>query len=130
MGITNYLKQFEKEVIITGFESGRIIANKKIVSLRPGKFLVSEIEYFLGKKFQYKEILAIDYYGFFKLSNGIYEAVASVQGIFPGIRTMVSPVVHFCSIKKDKIAQIAPHLVDGYAELKKHIVSLRWGKGV
>lgn len=127
--LEKYMIKFETDFIARGFEGGLVGSPKPmIISLRPGKFAGSDLEKFIGRKFICDKLLAINYYGFFKLSSEAYRAIESIKNVFPGIRSIKSPAIHFNSIKIEKISEIAPHLVGDFVEFKNHIVSLRWHK--
>jgi len=135
----NYMRRFEREVIYTGFMMGRFCKHKngfiagrkpieEIVPLRYGKLSKSEFGEFIGKIFDAPVLLAINYYGLFKLSTEIIKAAESVKHIFGEIRSIKSPVVHFNSIKIEDVKELAPELFPDYPEFKKYIVGLRWGR--
>jgi hypothetical protein len=128
--LQQYMQLFEEKVITEGFKQG-IFGDRKeeTVPLRSGRFSGSPIERFMGKEFEYGKLLAINYYGYFKLSSEVFRAVDSVKHIFSGIRSAKCPVVHFNSIKIDHIAKIDPDMLQQYDEFKKKIVSLRWQCG-
>ncbi|MGD9156824.1 MAG: hypothetical protein PVG39_00320 [Desulfobacteraceae bacterium] len=129
MNFKDYLCKFERQVIYTGFMMGRFGERKEeIVPLRYGKLSKSEFGEFIEKTFDAGVLLAINYYGLFKLSTEIIKAAESVRHIFGEIRSIKSPVVHFNSIKIEDVKELAPELFPDYLEFKKYIVELRWGQ--
>ena len=125
------LERVEQDVILRGADRGLItVQRNKIVPLRDGKLLSTEFGTFLGRVFKSDALLAINYYGHYKLSEGIEKAVASVQNIFAGIRSIKADIIHFNSIRTESAKDIAKddhELFIGYVELKKYLLGLRFG---
>jgi hypothetical protein len=122
-----YLEEFEQNVIVEGYKKG-IFGERKaeVVPLRRGKLSTSPIGNFVGKQFKFPKLLAINYYGLFKLSDEIFNAVDSVKDIFHEVRTIKSPVVHFSSVTMEHVREVAPEMLQDFPEFKKHLVELRW----
>jgi len=122
-----YLREFERRVIVEGFFSSLIgKTEEEIVPLRAGRLAKEVLGQFVGKSFRCDSVLAINYYGLYKLSNGIYKAVDSVKMLFPDLRSIKSPVVHFNSLKAENVIALAPDLAPDYEVFKRYIVKLRW----
>jgi len=122
-----YLLEFERSVIKLGVERGVFGDGKEeVVPLRSGKLSKEPLGEFVGDIFDSDKVIAINYYGLYKLSRGIFRAVESVKIMFPDVRSIKSPVVHFNSLKAENIIALAPNLAPGYDEFKKYIVRLRW----
>ena len=129
MNYQKYLYEFEKQIICSGFASDYFKKRKEeIVPLRYGKLSKSEFGEFIGKTFNAEILLAINYYGLFKLSTEIIRAAKSVNHIFGEVRSIKSQVIHFNSIRIEDVKNLAPELVIDYPEFKKYIVGLRWGE--
>lgn len=123
-----YLLNFEKDVVEIGFEKGIFdVGRGEAVPLRAGKLSKEPLGKFVGDILYSDKVLAINYYGLYKLSRGIYQAVESVKVMFPDVRSIKSPVVHFNSLKTESVITLAPHLAPEFEEFKKYIVELRWG---
>ncbi len=125
-----YMDRFEKEIIVKGFEKG-IFDTKcdKIVPLREGKFVNTPFGKLIGKTFQCDDLIAIDYYGHYKLSTGIIQTVKSAEHIFPQVKCIVANIIHFNSIK---MSHIKKHIDNaemelGFSDFKRVLVGLRWG---
>lgn len=128
MNYLKYLQEFEQKVICKGFIIGHFNKRKEeIVPLRNSKLSKTEFGEFIGKTFNCNERLAINYYGLFKLSTEIIKAADSVKHIFGDVRSIMSPVIHFNSIRIEDVKKIAPDLFSYYPDFKKHIIDMRWG---
>lgn len=124
---TDYLQEFERRVVIDGFRRELIgKTGEEVVPLRAGRLAKEALGQFVGKSFHCDSVLAINYYGLYKLSSGIYAAVESVRMLFPDLRSIKSPVVHFNSLKAENVIALAPDLAPDYERFKKYIVQLRW----
>lgn len=127
MDCREYLNQFEKEVIVRGFHQKTFgLVKETTVPLRRGKLANTDLGWFIGDEFYFDKFLAINYYGYFKLSSGIYRVVEESEKIFPGIRSVRAPVVHFNSIKIEHVKQLAAAMMQNFPDFKKLIVDLRW----
>lgn len=122
-----YLKEFEKEVLIKLFESTK--RNAEPVPLKKRKIHLTEFGSFIESSFKYNQVLAFDYYGLFKVSKKILSIRAEHISIFPSIKIINAPVIHFSSVKKEQIQQLAPHLLKDFNQFKKYLVNLRWKGG-
>lgn len=122
-----YLLRFEKEVMLEGYSNGLFKGtSEKILSLRPGKLdNTTEMVGFLGKKFESEKVIAFNFYGFIKFSSGLLNVVEENKKIFPNIKTIKSPVVHFQSIKIEHIQQLSKDLLIDFPEFKRFVVKLR-----
>lgn len=125
------LARIEQGIIIKGLEQGIIpVQRDKIVPLREGKLDSTPFGDYVGKTFDCDRLLAINFYGHFKLSSEIMKAVDSVKEIFFGVRSIKANIVHFNSIKTEDVRDIAGDdkaLFLDYVELKKNLLDLRFG---
>jgi hypothetical protein len=122
------MNRLENKVIIPGLKQG-IFDNSpdKIVPLRAGRLDNTPFGNFVGKTFKCGMLLAINYYGHYKLSSGILSAIESIEDTFPDVRCIKASVVHFNSIKIEHIEKLADkEMIADFAEFKKQLVSLRW----
>lgn len=126
------LLDVEQKIIIKGIKSGVLQPKTdKVVPLRDGKLCKTEFGEFLGKGFEFDGLLAINLYGYFKLSSGIYKAVNSVENIFPGIRSIKANIFHFNSIRTNDVREICGKNKDlffFFVELKEYLLNLRFGE--
>jgi hypothetical protein len=129
MNFKEYMERFEQEVIVPGFEA-KILGNRKeeVVPIRNGKLVNTDFGAFIDRTFFYNGMLSINYYGLFKLSSGIITATANIKKIFPDIRSIKAPVVHFNSIKIEQIKEISPEVFNLFPEFRTEVIRLRWGK--
>ena len=129
MDFQKYIEVFEKEVIIKGFEQG-VLGSKKeeVVPIRNGKLSNTDFGEFIGKTFDYDKMLSINYYGLFKLSNGIMFATEKARRMFPDVRSIKAPVVYFNSIKIEQIKLLSPETFFNFPEFREEIIRVRWKK--
>lgn len=126
MDYANYLKDFENKIILAGYKEGILSGSKpQPVPLRPGKLYATNLGQFVGKTFEYDGVLAINYYGFFKLSTGILKRARKVNRIFK-VATAMAPAIYFNSIYGTHIAAINEEMLCGWLDFKKYITDLRW----
>jgi hypothetical protein len=118
----DYLQKLEDKVIIPGINEG-ILCKKRKVPAKRGRLYSSEFAKFVEPFFEYSEAAAIDYYGFFKKSDGFTKLIDSYEDI--EIKSIKIPVAHFASIKIEQISEMANDLVVDFSTFKKYLVSLR-----
>jgi len=121
-----YLEQFEKEVLIPLFKKEK--RTPEPVPLKKGKIHLTEFGNFIESSFDCDQILAFDYYGLFKISKKIIDLHKQNIKTFPCIKIINSPVIHFSSVKKEQIHELAPHLYNKFDDFKNYLVKLRWNK--
>ena len=127
MELKEYINKLEEKVIVAGFNNNVFGKRKKeIVPLRSGKLASTTFADFVGGSFNHNSLLAINYYGLYKLSNNIIDTVNKAENIFSEIRSIKSPVIHFNSIKMEQVFLLAPELGEEFLDFKKHLVRLRW----
>lgn len=129
-----YMQRLELEVIIKGFEKGVFpdkkenLASQKVVPLRAGKLAPTPFGVFIGRSFEFDGILAINYYGHYKLSTGILDAVLDISQRFPDVRSIRSHVVYFNAIKIEHIQSLSDKGMQlDFPIFKRELVELRWG---
>ncbi len=120
MNFNMYLKKFEERVIITGILSG-CFGKKETVTAKECRLSRTTFGKILGKELQTKEICALDYYGLLKKSRGLYLLISQINDSTQGQVKDVGEIsiVHFASIKIEKVAQLAPDLVSYFPAFKK-----------
>lgn len=127
------LIRIENKIILAGFERSLIPCQEdKVIPLRAGRLSSTPFGLFLGKEFEYDSLLAINFYGHFKLSSKIIKAVESVKHIFHGIRSIKAQIIHFNSIRTEAAKEIAGNdkqLFIDYVEFKRGLLDLRFGTG-
>ena len=127
MDHSEYFKQFEQEIIWKGFLKNNFGKRKpEIVPLRAGKLHKTEFGEFIGSTFTCPTLLAVNYYGLFKISTGIIGAMEKVSKVFPDIRSIMAPGVYFNSIRFEHVQDPYTPLADDFMEFKRYIVELRW----
>lgn len=123
-----YLLQFEKDVLIKLFENVYLTRIPEPVPLKKGKIHNTAFGNFIESAFEFQEVFAIDYYGLFKISTEIIKIKLNHIHTFPAIKIINSPVIHFSSVKKEQVQELAPDLYNDFDNFKKHLVHLRWNK--
>lgn len=121
-----YILQLERRVIIPIFIDGVLPAKYHVVPLSGGKLRSTDFASFVGRSFEYSQLLAINYYGYFKLSTGIIEASSVAAKTFKEIKAVRTPVVFFNTLKKCHVKKYDEGLKDDYRRFKDFIVDLRW----
>ena len=125
-----YLNDFEKKVMLKMVDlpfGVNAVKSKVQVPVQGGKLINSEFGAFVGNSFEFDGLLAFNYYGLYKLSDGIKNIYEKSTGTFPGIKVITATVVNFASILPANVQQIDSDLYQGFAEFKKYMVKLRWG---
>lgn len=125
MNFDEYLKQFEEKIICTGVKNG-CLGKKERVPVRPDRLEKSNFGKLLGVHVQSEDILVIDYYGFWKKSEGFgkeLEVLSNKRNY--QVKSIEANVVHFASIRIEKIAELAPELVSQFPWFKKEILTAR-----
>ena len=124
MDYKKYLEEIENKVLIP--YSGMITNDKpQIVPLKPGKLDSKPIADFVGSYFEYNGVLAINYYGFYKVSSGILDRIKKINRIFR-VESVMSPIVHFNSVHANHIQLADKSLLGEWSEFKKYIAEIRW----
>lgn len=124
-----YLDRFEIQIvkyILEGGETRNIYQPGRLVPIQGGKLMDTDFGRFIGHTFDNEGTLAFNYYGLYKVSTGIIAAQEKSKAAFPGIKTIVSPVINFASILPSDMSIIDPELSDGFPRFKEYIVQLRW----
>lgn len=121
---SQYLKKFEKKVLIAGMEQGILSATDRMVPIKPGRLNTTAFGQALGENFDYHEPLAFDYYGMLKKSSGFVGLWRKYADRFE-IKSALAPVIHFASVKVEHINNLDPDLVLDFVAFKKKLVELR-----
>jgi ABC-type Fe3+-hydroxamate transport system substrate-binding protein len=128
MDFNHYRDEFEKRVIARGVDE-RCLGKDEAVSLREGRLAVSPFAQKIGKIIPHDARFAVDYYGYKKKSKGFFRYTSDVQSdvkkLGHQVKGVIIPVVHFASIRVEKIAKLAPDLVADFPGFKKEILDAR-----
>lgn len=119
---SKYRDDFEKKIIMASINENKIFKKRKVPA-KKGRLYNTDFANFLGEMFEHEEILAIDYYGFFKKSSGFLEKMISYEDV--EIKSMRVPVAHFASIKVELVSDLAPELVVNFSTYKRHLLKIR-----
>lgn len=126
MNFALYRQMFENQVVAKGVLTGCLGANSK-VSLRPGKLSVLHFGKLMGLVFDSQISCAIDYYGHVKKSSALLQQIEEIGRSMPYAQVKMVQVVlvHFSSIRIEKVARLAPDLVAEFPLFKKTILDAR-----
>lgn len=117
-----YLKDFEQQVVIGGVQA-KTFKKTFMVSVKSGKLDSTEFGKTIGTKFEHAGVIVIDYYGLLKRSTGFWDKIKGMVDV--EVKSLKSVVVHFASIKIEHVTDLAPDLVVGFSDFKKHLVESR-----
>lgn len=125
----DYRIQLEQKVMIPLYENECEIMKNEPVPLSPGKLQGGLFGKAVGISFDYNRVLSFDYYGLFKLSSTIIECKKDI--LLAQKKTVIlSPVIHFSSIKIEHIERFSKDLLLDFVAFKRYIVYLRWTKPI
>ena len=123
----DYLRKFERIVggaVVTD-DFGRTMQ----VSVREGKLYHSQFAKFLGRKVLNAVPFVIDYYGYFKRSDGFKHRLKRTQQEIVGkqLKTIPTTVVIFNSIRIEDLQAVTddPDILSGFADFKSTILQKR-----
>jgi hypothetical protein len=106
------------------FES---VSNQKKISIssKESRLAKKPFGQFIGKSFDYDQILVFNYYGLNKPSTGFLRDVDFLRKKGFEVKTVESVVIYFASIKLADISKFSPDLTNGFSEFKNSLVELR-----
>jgi len=123
-----YLSRFEKSIVVKGFTIG-VLGTSQFVSVKNSPINSSTFAYKMGKLLNCEEVLALDYYGYFKKSKGFYLKVKKEREQLGGrqLKMVKSAVIHFNSIKMEDLLKITEdsYLLSNFAEFKCKVLKKR-----
>lgn len=121
-----YMIQFESRVILEGVKKNCLGKVEKI-PLRSGKLTKQRFGKFMGTVLSTPQVCVIDYYGLLKKSSGFWDLASETRKNFSGkqVKSIEVPVVHFASVRIEKVATLAPDLVTWFPIFKKRILDAR-----
>lgn len=126
MNYSEYLDKFETSI------SKSILANRndEIVPIKnkSKNIIDNEFSKFIGDIFKSDKKIAINYYGYYKLSSEIIDTIEEIAKHFPNIKIVKCPVIFFNSIKISDLKKVNRELVKDFYEFKDYIVKLRWNR--
>ncbi len=120
-----YLKKFERKIVIPGYERG-LFGKIQSVATRRGKLDKSNFSNVVRTNFKYGKPFAIDYYGLIKKSSGFLD-ISSLKRI-PLKTSIDAPLVHFASIKIEHISRIDREMLIDFPRFKEAIVNARFNR--
>ena len=122
----DYREEFERKVIIAGIEQN-CLGKSERVSANSGRLSAKPFGDKMGVEVNTDIVCAIDYYGHIKKSNGFGNMMRGLRKRFFGkqIKFVRVIVVHFASIRLEKIAKLAPDLIAKFPKFKKEILDAR-----
>jgi len=118
-----YLGLFEKNIVVAGIENKLIATKEVMVPVKNGRLDVTPFGKFLDNWFDYEGVLVIDFYGLLKKSKGFLDKCASYEDV--EIRRLLSPIVHFASIKIEDVVNLDSSLAIDFVGFKSYLVALR-----
>lgn len=118
---TNYLNEFEQNVIIKGVLSG-VLGRVQFVSMKNCKLSRTEFAKIMGLEFPCIRPIAIDYYGLIKKSSAC-SCITEEDGKI--IKMLEMPIVHFASIRIGHINLLYRSLLSDFADFKEEVIRLR-----
>jgi len=121
-----YRQLFENKVVAGGVQLGCLGMMGK-VSTRIGRLSAQSFGKLMGLVFESQVSCAVDYYGHIKKSTALLDQISRVGRVLPNVQIKMIPtvLVHFSSIRIEKIARLAPDLVAGFPLFKKTILDAR-----
>jgi len=101
------LQNFEREVIVKGFENGclKSLFKNHRVSVNNCKLHHTDFGKSMGESVDTDHILTIDYYGYLKKSKGFYNTAEEKE-----CKKLNCKVIHFASIKIEDITAITHNI--------------------
>lgn len=131
----DYMKALESQVMIPSYfykrENGIRIPTVNILHKTPyrnSKLLKTQFASFVGTIFDCDEILALNYYGLMKVSTGFLNRIENLKEENILVRSIVTPVVYFASVKMKDISKFSPNLLSDFADFKDMLIKMRWNK--
>lgn len=130
LNFVKYLRRFENEVFYPGVKSG-VIGAIRLVNCRSVPFDTSQFSKGMGKYLPFDEVIVLDYYGYYKKSNGFRKLAEDLSTSGRQVKSMSALVVHFASIKIEDIVAITsnPYLISKFVEFKKEVLERRGFNG-
>lgn len=121
-----YRDDFEQRIIVCGVKS-QYFGRREQVPINSGRLSRQLFGSLMGKTISSSEVLAVDYYGFLKKSDGFFTYLTELRSSLVGkqIKLIKVPVVHFAAIRLEKVAKLAPDLVSSFSQFKKTILDAR-----
>jgi hypothetical protein len=120
-----YLTRFEEEVIARGIREG-CLGKIELVPARLGRLSSTPFGDKVGLLIENSFPFAVDYYGHYKKTSGVVLLIQEIaQELGKQVGSVSAPVVHFASIRIEKVAKLAPELVVGFTKYKKELLDLR-----
>lgn len=125
MEFDKYLKSFEKRVVARGIAEGSLGKTEQ-VSVRPDKLSALPFGEKMGEVIDHHASFAIDYYGYIKKSKGFFNQAGELaKSTEKQPKDMRVVIVHFASVRVEKVAKLAPSLVADFPGFKKEILDTR-----
>jgi hypothetical protein len=124
-GFYGYLERFEKNIIIAGAQAG-VLGKVEMVPVRPGKLSARPFGRLLGRYVKSDFPAVVDYYGYMKATLGFMTLVEKMTKIDNSqVKSLDMIVVHFASIRIEKVAALDKSLVSDFPWFKSELLRSR-----
>ncbi len=119
-----FCAEFERRVLMRGYECGVWPKTLKRVPIRPGKLEKEPIGVLVGNRFVWDRIAVIDYWGHLKKSTAFMEKAVE---IYPyQISYMHAIVLSFSAVRPQHIIDLAADLCPFWTEFQARVHEARW----
>lgn len=120
MELSEFLNELERRVLT---HPSLVLGAKKPLSTRPDRLYKTEFARIVGKTLETSSTMAVDYYGFMKLSPSLQSLAAS--SLAREERLIQALVVHFAKLRPDTIRGLAPDLAPHFLKIKRQLLRAR-----
>lgn len=122
---SEYQKWFEASV--SKAVGDGLVGKLEAVPVLAGKLSRTKFGRSIGSRFITQQVMAIDYYGLLKKSDGFFLFVEDLRSKLKGrqLKIVTVMVVHFASLKLEVMAKIEPQLLSGFSDYKNAILVSR-----
>lgn len=122
-----YMDELEKLVVGEGVRKG-VLGKTERVAIRNGRLAGRRFGKMMrAKVLELPIVVAIDYYGLIKKSQGFWEMITAMREQIRGqqFKSVEATVVHFAALRIETVAELAPQLVADFPMFKKQVLRMR-----